>query len=121
MRTERSLPRLALLRSWWAPKPERGPRPEIDLLVSDIVMPEMSGPRLAEQLREERPTLRILYMSGYTKDTILHHGIADDDPMLLQKPFLPDDLARKVREVLDGGPVEGDPLRPDDALAVVWS
>ena len=75
--------------------------PEVDLLVTDIVMPEMSGPDLVARLRAQRPGLRVLYMSGYTKDTILHHGITDDDPLLLHKPFLPDDLSRKVREVLD--------------------
>ncbi len=75
--------------------------PEIDLVVTDIVMPEMSGPDLVARLRTQRAGLRVLYMSGYTKDTILHHGITDDDPLLLHKPFLPDDLSRKVREVLD--------------------
>jgi len=76
-------------------------RPEVDLLITDVVMPEMSGPQLVELLREERPALHVLYMSGYTKDTILRHGVTDDEPVLLQKPFLPDDLALKVREMLD--------------------
>jgi PAS domain S-box-containing protein len=91
---------------------------DVDLLLTDVVMPEMSGAALAERLRVERPMLPVLYMSGYTRDTILHHGVTDIDPVLLQKPFLPDDLARKVREVLDAA---RERLGSDDALALVRS
>jgi two-component system, cell cycle sensor histidine kinase and response regulator CckA len=69
----------------------------IDLLVTDVVLPEMSGPVLAEKMRSSRPGLRVLYMSGYTDDTIAQRGVLEDDATFLQKPFTPDDLARKVR------------------------
>jgi len=74
---------------------------EIDLALVDVVMPEMSGPDLVKQLAPLCPKLRVLYMSGYTDEAILHHGIAES-VAFLQKPFLPDVLARRVREVLDG-------------------
>jgi signal transduction histidine kinase len=74
---------------------------EIDLALVDVVMPEMSGPDLVKQLDPLCPKLRVLFMSGYTDEAILHHGIAES-VAFLQKPFLPDVLARRVREVLDG-------------------
>jgi DNA-binding NtrC family response regulator len=64
-------------------------------------MPEMSGPDLIKQIEPIRPDLRVLYISGYTDEAIVHHGIPDSGAAFLQKPFLPDDLAVKVREVLD--------------------
>jgi CheY-like chemotaxis protein len=73
----------------------------IDLAVVDVVMPEMSGPDLIKQIEPIRPDLRVLYISGYTDEAIVHHGIPDSGAAFLQKPFLPDDLAVKVREVLD--------------------
>jgi PAS domain S-box-containing protein len=75
----------------------------IDLLVSDVVMPNMSGRRLAERMEIVRPELKVLYLSGYTDDAIVHHGITDDDAPFLQKPFSPLTLARKVRQLLDAG------------------
>lgn len=65
-------------------------------------MPGMSGRALAERLSAARPALKILYMSGYTDDVIGHHGVLDLRLGYLQKPFTPESLARKVREVLDG-------------------
>ncbi|HEU4401460.1 MAG TPA: PAS domain S-box protein [Candidatus Polarisedimenticolia bacterium] len=77
-------------------------RGTIHLMVTDVVMPVMGGPELAQILGGERPGMKILYMSGYTDDAIVHHGVLDEDVPFLQKPFTPDALARRVREVLDG-------------------
>jgi CheY-like chemotaxis protein len=73
----------------------------IHLLLTDVVMPEMSGPQAVEQIRAVYPAIKVLYVSGYTDEAILHHGIQATDQAFLQKPFLPDTLARKVREVLN--------------------
>jgi two-component system, cell cycle sensor histidine kinase and response regulator CckA len=73
----------------------------IDLAVIDVVMPEMSGPDLARQLVPLCPGMRLLYISGYTDEAMVHHKIDGSGAAFLAKPFLPDALARKVREVLD--------------------
>ena len=73
----------------------------IHLLVTDIVMPGMTGRDLAEALSVERPGLRVLYMSGYTDDAVVRHGVLEEGVPYLQKPFSPRTLASKVREVLD--------------------
>ena len=74
----------------------------IHLLVSDVVMPHLGGRQLAERLTELRPGLKILYLSGYTVDAVVRHGILEASVAFLQKPFTPDVLAEQVRGLLDG-------------------
>ena len=74
---------------------------EIHLMITDVVMPQMSGRELCERVSKQRPEMAILYMSGYTDDAIVRHGVLDDGMPFLQKPFTPDSIARKVRELLE--------------------
>jgi CheY-like chemotaxis protein len=78
-----------------APEEER-----IDLILTDVVMPGLSGRELVDRLKELRPAIKVLFMSGYTDDMIVHHGIPRKEAELIQKPFGPDQLAMKVREIL---------------------
>lgn len=73
----------------------------IDLVLTDVIMPQMSGRELINKWKVLRPDSKVLYMSGFTDDAIIHHGVLDDGVFFLQKPFSPDSLAAKVREVLD--------------------
>jgi CheY-like chemotaxis protein len=82
---------LGIVESWEGP---------LDLVVTDVIMPGMSGQELSARLRERRPTLRILYVSGYTDDAILQHGILLPNTSFLQKPFTPGSLAQRVQEVM---------------------
>src|SRR6266516_3968683 len=73
----------------------------IHLVLTDVIMPGMNGRELVQRLVQRRPGLRVLYMSGYPGDAIVHRGALEPGMAFLQKPFMPEDLARKVREVLD--------------------
>ena len=73
----------------------------IDLVMTDIMMPVLSGRQLAEQLREQQPALKVLFMSGYSDDASVRNGDFAVETDFIPKPFLPDALAKKVRELLD--------------------
>ena len=73
----------------------------VDLLLTDVVMPESSGKDLFDHLVKTRPDLRVLYMSGYTDDVIGHRGVIDEGVNFIQKPFTVQALAARVRQVLD--------------------
>ena len=73
----------------------------IDLLLTDVIMPKMNGRELAEQVIAKRPTVKVLFMSGYTDDVILHHGVFETAVKLIEKPLTPTILIKRIREVLD--------------------
>ena len=77
----------------------------IHLLMTDVVMPGISGRELAERMKKIRPEIKVLYMSGYTDQAVVHHGILESDAVLLQKPFTLPTLASKLREILTAEPV----------------
>jgi two-component system, cell cycle sensor histidine kinase and response regulator CckA len=80
---------------------EQGVKP--DLLITDVVMPGMSGAVLVERLRRSQPDLKVLFMSGYTDNAIVHHGVLDPGTPFIQKPFSLKDIAEKIRQVLKSG------------------
>ena len=80
----------------------------ISLLVTDVIMPKMNGRQLATQFQQQFPNLKVLLMSGYTDDAIIRHGVIDDTYAFIQKPFTPNLLAKKVREVLEEKRVRGE-------------
>ena len=84
----------------------------IHLMVTDVVMPQMSGSELAQRLQPVRPDMKVLYMSGYTDDAAVRHGVLGAGMAFLSKPFTPDALALKVREVLDAPPRSVEPSAP---------
>ncbi|MET0591624.1 MAG: ATP-binding protein, partial [Polyangiaceae bacterium] len=84
---------------------DRGKKESIDLLLTDVIMPEISGPELARLLTAGQPGLAVLFMSGYAEDEIVHRGVVDPGVVLLPKPFRPDSLARAVRKQLDDNAV----------------
>ena len=75
----------------------------IDMLFTDVVMPEMNGRKLAEEARRQRPGLKVLFTTGYTQNAIVHGGVLDRGVDLIVKPYPADKLARKIREILDRG------------------
>jgi CheY-like chemotaxis protein len=78
----------------------RGEEGQIHLLLTDLVMPDMGGTELASRLEDKHPTIRVLFMSGYTDDGVVRNGLLGPGRAFLQKPFTPTILARKVREIL---------------------
>jgi PAS domain S-box-containing protein len=80
--------------------------PNFDLVLTDVIMPQMSGKEMSDKIREQCPQTKILLMSGYTDDALAHHGVLDEGLLFLEKPFSPAKLTRKVREVLDAPAIE---------------
>ncbi len=78
---------------------------EIRLVVTDVVMPLMNGPDFVDRVRRLRPETRVLFMSGYTDDAIVHHGLLDGGVDFINKPLSHDELLKRVREALDRPPV----------------
>ena len=85
----------------------------IHILITDVVMPHLSGPELATKLGVERPNLKVLFISGYTDDTVFRHGVLEGGVAFLQKPFNLKALSQKIREVLTDDPAATEPQRPD--------
>jgi two-component system cell cycle sensor histidine kinase/response regulator CckA len=89
----------------------------LDLLLTDVILPDVSGPQVAQLLAAGHPSMKVLYMSGYTDDYLTQRGVASSDAMLLEKPFTIASLLSKIRETLDGNPekpghVGGAPASP---------
>jgi CheY-like chemotaxis protein len=80
---------------------ERAFTPDVDMLVSDVIMPGSSGPDLFRRLVAHKPSLKVLFTSGYTDDMVAQQGRVTPDTAFLQKPFTPENLCQKVRKVLD--------------------
>ena len=80
---------------------------EINLLLTDVVMPEMDGAQLAAEIVRQRPGIKILFTSGYTDDAVVRHGVLAPSAAFIQKPYRPKALARKIRDVLDANKVDG--------------
>jgi two-component system, cell cycle sensor histidine kinase and response regulator CckA len=77
--------------------------PGIDVLLSDVVMPGVSGPEMMAELRQQHPKLKVIYMSGYTDDAITAHGVAHADIAFLSKPFTVETLTRAIHAALQSG------------------
>ena len=78
--------------------------PPVELVFTDIIMPRMSGLELADQLRKQKPDLKLIFTTGFAEESILHRGREQFPGPLLPKPFTPEHLAQKVREILDRKP-----------------
>jgi len=90
----------------------------IHLLITDVVMPEMSGRELSAELKRRRPEIRMLYMSGYTGNVIARHGLLEEGVAFIEKPFTAESLASKVRDTLGSAPAAGAILVVDDDAAI---
>ena len=95
---------------------EQHPEP-IDLLLTDVVMPQMSGPDLAKRLCAVRPGMKVVFMSGYTDDSIVRHGVLDAGVAFIQKPVMPRLLATKLREIFDAHELQNLPWRRETELS----
>ena len=73
----------------------------IDLLLTDMVMPLMGGGHLSERIKEVHPEIKVIFISGYIDDSVARHVVSEEGVEFIQKPFMPDELARRVRQVLD--------------------
>ena len=96
--------------------------PPIDLLLTDVVLPNgLNGRQLSDEMLRRRPDIKVLFVTGYTRNAIIHHGRLDPDIDLLTKPFTADALTRKVRQILDGKvrtePAAGSRSRPPTAIS----
>ena len=76
-------------------------RSAVDMLVTDVIMPKLDGKSLYKEIEKVRPDMRVLFMSGYTKDIVIERGILDNELNFLAKPVTSSDLLRKVRQILD--------------------
>jgi two-component system, cell cycle sensor histidine kinase and response regulator CckA len=76
----------------------------IDLLLTDVIMPELNGQDLAERVRAERPEIRVIFMSGYNEEAVLRHGVLALGTSFVEKPFSPAELLERVRTTLDAPP-----------------
>ena len=99
LRLQRAGCRRTATRRWAVAQATPGPSTS---LLADVVMPNLGGPKLAERLRERFPGIKVLFMSGYTDDAVVRHGLLNADAPFIQKPYTPLGLAQKVRQVLDG-------------------
>jgi CheY-like chemotaxis protein len=73
----------------------------LDLVLTDVVMPKLGGPEMVRQLKADSPDLKVLYMSGYTDDAVVRHGLIEAEVAFIQKPYTPQELSQKVRQILD--------------------
>lgn len=90
---------------------------DVTLLFTDVVMPEMTGRQLADQALRRRPDLRVLFTTGYTRDAVIRNGMLAPGTAILTKPFGVDQLAERVRAVLDAGPARTPACEPIPASA----